>query len=580
MSSYVVADLVRNARRTLSSMVGVVLGVGLFCGVLFFVDGLSASMTQRAVEPLAIDMQRIVSQPAGAALVFTQTIAPADTDGEGFAVELELSNTGDTDAHEVTVRSVPEPLHTYLDGSATVDSVPVSGIDGNPFAQGPARAGLNLGTLAAGASVRLEYVVTADAGAVTDDAAVSSWYSSRESVEPVGANQPPPVDVDELARLLTSLPGVADAAPLSIADLGSDSLHTGPARVAGPAKVFGFDDTYAAHDDTIDIVNGSLGPDGAVVSAEAAGALELSIGDLISVDLPDGTTIELPVTGVADLSRSRALFSSRRGGDLETFIYAPNSVIVSPAVFAAEVLPAFERAAADNSAGRLKTPPILEVDITVERDVLDADPATAAHQTEQIAADVMSVAAHQDYLLDNITNTLHVAADDAAVAKRLFVFLGVPGALLAAMLAAYAGNVLAEAQRREQAILRIRGASRRHLLRMLALRTALLTGVGAALGLVAGYSVAVAVLGRASLERAQPASLATSAIVGTLAGFVATGAALYLTGRRSIDREINEDRSRPTTRQPLWRRARLDLAGLAIVAGGTAWALATDAFAG
>ena len=192
----------------------------------------------------------------------------------------------------------------------------------------------------------------------------------------------------------------------------------------------------------------------------------------------------------------------------------------------------------------------------------------------------MEVAAHQDYLLDNITNTLHVAADDARVAKRLFVFLGVPGALLAAMLAAYAGNVLAEAQRREHAILRIRGANRRHLLRMLALRTAMLTAAGAIVGLIAGYGATLAILGHDSLSRASTSSLATSAVTGTLGGYLATGAALYLTGRRSIDREINDDRRRLADDTPLWRRARLDLAGLAILAVGTIWAIRTDAFAG
>ena len=48
---YVWADLVRNPRRTLSTVAGVLLGVGLSCAILFFVDGLSASMTQNAVAP-------------------------------------------------------------------------------------------------------------------------------------------------------------------------------------------------------------------------------------------------------------------------------------------------------------------------------------------------------------------------------------------------------------------------------------------------------------------------------------------------------------------------------------------------
>ena len=60
---FVLADLTRNPRRTLSTAIGVLLGTGLFCAVLFFVDGLSASMTQRAVAPLPIDMQRILTEP-------------------------------------------------------------------------------------------------------------------------------------------------------------------------------------------------------------------------------------------------------------------------------------------------------------------------------------------------------------------------------------------------------------------------------------------------------------------------------------------------------------------------------------
>ena len=63
LARYVWADLVRNPRRTLSTTVGVMLGVGLSCAVLFFVDGLSASMTQRAVAPLPIDMQRVLTTP-------------------------------------------------------------------------------------------------------------------------------------------------------------------------------------------------------------------------------------------------------------------------------------------------------------------------------------------------------------------------------------------------------------------------------------------------------------------------------------------------------------------------------------
>ena len=578
---YVLADLLRNPRRTLSTMVGVTLGVGLFCGVLFFVDGLSSSMTQRAVAPLPIDMQLIVTQPIGASLSMTQAAEPSGRlpAGGDVSVILEIVNTGEVDAHDVTVRSVPVDELTFTQASAEVDGTPIEVIDDNPFAHGQAHTGFNIGTLAPGSSRRLTFRLTATAEVDVNDTTVVSTYSSRENPIPVAANEPGAVDLRDLSVMIAAVDGVAAASPLSIADLGVSRLTGGGTTPAGPAKIFAFDDAYAVRYSSIDIVEGKLSADGAVLSAEAAAALGLAPGDTVSVQLPDNSTIDLVVTGVADLSRARSLFSSRRGGDLETFVYTAHSVVVSPGTFAEVVQPAFDRAAAAGT-GRVKAPPIREVDIALDRDLLNADPATARLETGRIGGDVVAVASGSDYLLDNISNTLDVAAGDADVAKRLFLFLGVPGGFLAAMLAAYSGTVLAEAQRREQAMLRVRGAARSHPLRMLALRTCALTVAGSAIGLVSGYVLAAAILGKESLDRANPSSLATSAVLGTVGGFAATGLALYLTGRRSIDREINGDRARHTLVVPIWRRARLDLIGVLVVAVGTAVAVRSGAFEG
>ena len=577
---YVLADLLRNPRRTLSTMVGVTLGVGLFCGVLFFVDGLSSSMTQRAVAPLPIDMQLIVTQPIGASLSMTQASEPSGqlpASGD-VSIILEIVNTGEVEAHDVTVRSVPVDELAFAQASAEVDGTPIEGIDDNPFAHGQAHTGFNLGTLVPGSSRRLTYRLTATTDVDVNDITVVSTYSSRENPIPVAANEPVAVDLRQLSAIISEVDGVAAASPLSIADLGVSRLTGGGTTPPGPAKIFAFDDTYAARYGSIDIVEGELSADGAVLSAEAATALGLTLGDTVSVQLPDNSTIDLVVTGVADLSRARSLFSSRRGGDLETFVYTAHSVVVSPGTFADVVQPAFDRAAA--GAGRVKAPPIREVDIALDRDLLNADPATARLETGRIGGDVVAAASPSDYLLDNVSNTLDVAAGDADVAKRLFLFLGVPGGFLAAMLAAYSGTVLAEAQRREQAMLRVRGAARAHLLRMLALRTCALTGAGSAIGLVSGYVLAAAILGKESLDRANPSSLATSAVLGTVGGFAATGLALYLTGRRSIDREINGDRARHTLIVPIWRRARLDLIGVLVVVVGTTVAVRSGAFQG
>jgi len=581
LARYVVTDLWRNPRRTLSALIGVILGIGLFCGVLFFIDGLSASMTQRAVAPLTLDMQRIVTDRAASDVTLNQELGDSGmlSAGEQTIVELTVVNAGELDAREVTIRSVPAEGFDFVPGSALLDGQPLTAPADNPFASGAGRIGLNLGTLAPGATHRLSYEVQVAAATQLDTSSVTSTYSSRESVTPIVANGPSSVGLAELETLIAELPGVASANQLSLADLGLDALTTPTATAFGPTRIFGFDDGYAASDPSIVIVQGALSESGAAVSVEVAGALSLLLGDTVTVAMPDGSSLELKVTGIADLTGSRSLFSSRRGGDLETFSYTRNSVIVSPGMFADVVFPAYERAISEGTE-RLKSPPIREIDIEVDRGLLDADPATAVGETSAIAADVMAVAEGQDYLLDNITNTLTVARGDAGTAKNLFVFLGVPGGLLAAILPAYAGGVLAQAQRREQAILRVRGASRNDLLRMLALRTILLTAAGAVVGLVTGYLATSAILGPDALARAGSTSLIASALVGSVGGFVATSMALYLVGRRSIDREITADRAHPRDKAPLWRRWWLDLAVVAALIAGTVVAVLNDSFSG
>lgn len=581
LARYVLADLARNPRRTLSTMLGVTLGVGLFCGILFFIDGLSASMTQRAVAPLSIDMQRIVTERVGGAVVLAQRFDPptAAKRGDQVRVALEVHNPSDVAANEVTVRSIPDKNLQFVAGSATVDGTAVTGFTDNPFAHDPGPTGYNLGVVKAGTTIVMSYLVQAHADVQLSEATVNSSFSSRESVSPVAANKPSIVPLDELAQKIAQVQGVAYSRQLSLVDLGSDTLSSNSGTVSGPVKLFGLDAAYAAHDATIKLVEGQISADGAVLSVEASKAIHAKIGDKVTVTLPDATAFDVAVTGIADLSEASSLFSSRRGSDLEAFIYSQNSMIVSPATFTGKVLPAFERAATTRGS-RLKNPPVREIDITVDRRNLNADPATAVIETRRIAADVSAVAAHQDFLLDNITNTLTVATGDSTVAKRLFIFLGVPGGFLGAVLAGYAGNVLADAQRREQATLRIRGASRRHLLRMLAIRTAGLTAVGSLVGLALGYALAASILGRASLARAHASRLATSALLGSIVGFLATGLALYITGRRSIDREINEDRARLARTVPLWRRARLDIVGCAVVLVGTIVAVRAHAFDG
>lgn len=55
--NYALQLTLRNKRRTLTYLFGLILAVGLFSGILFFVDASAKKMTQAAIKPVAVDMQ-------------------------------------------------------------------------------------------------------------------------------------------------------------------------------------------------------------------------------------------------------------------------------------------------------------------------------------------------------------------------------------------------------------------------------------------------------------------------------------------------------------------------------------------
>ena len=349
ITRYVWRDLVRNPRRSLATLAGITLGVGLFSAVLFFIDGSSASMTQRAIAPLPLDMQQILTDPLGEEVRLTERITPAGRlrPGETARVELILANDGAQPANEVVIRDEPPAPLTYVPGSTRIDGarLPDPGGD-SPLAQGAAKLGLNLGTVPPRATVMVAY--RAAAGSGVDSAAalgLHGSFSSREIVTPVAANTAGPASLRELARRIAEVPGVAPADQLSVVDLAPGALHAGSEQAAGPVRLFGFDDRYHQHDAAIRIVSGSYRPGHGLLSAEAARALSAKPGDVVRVDLPGRTTpLAVRISGITDLLRARSLFYSRQGQQLEQFVYVRNTLVIEPELFAKEVVPAFEKA--------------------------------------------------------------------------------------------------------------------------------------------------------------------------------------------------------------------------------------------
>ena len=572
MHRYVRRDLLHNPRRTFASLAGVTLGVGLFAGVLFFMDASGATLTDRALAPLTLDMQRVLTSPLGAGIRLGEELSAAAAleVGDRATITLTVTNDGAVAANEVVVNDAPPSPLTYVSGTTTVNGRPISDVGGeSPLSHGLAGFGLNLATVEPGGSVTITYEAraerrVADAEALPLEGAVSS----RELLEPTPANAPATLTLEELQRQVATIPGVAAADGLGFVDLAPGSLAaTGGTKLPGPVRVFAFDGAYQRHYPSIRIVAGGFEPGSALLSAEAAAALGAQPGDTIEMRLPSRTTsLAMPVSGVLDLTEAQPLFASRRSTKLEEFLYVPDSIVIDPATFREQILPAFGTTRA-NLGSVIKRFPVGELDVLVDRSALEADPGDALAQTTRIADAVRRIAPGQDYLIDNVSNALRVARDDAAAGRRMFVFLGLPGVLMACVLAGFAGGVMAAAERRERATLRVRGAHRGHLRRIAATKAFALALAGSLSGIVLGVASAAAVLGPGALIAADPLDLARSALLAFTMGAVVTGLGLYLPARRSVAREIAQERRElQVAGVPSWRRWWLD-AALLVAAG-------------
>jgi putative ABC transport system permease protein len=563
-------------------LVGVIIGVGLFSSVLFFIDGSGASMTARSIAPLSLDMQRVLTAPLGGGIRLEQRLNADTLDaGATMRVTLTVHNDGLAPANEVVVRDHAVPPLVYVPNSTALDAKPIADVGGGiPLFQGDAGFGLNLGTVPSGSVHTITYRVRAEQTiATTTHLPVQATISTLEMRTPTSAAAPRPTSLGQLAEQVGSLPGVQAADPLVFVDMATGSISAHGTSVPGPTKLFVFNEKYRANYPSIRILDGGFQPGEVLISKETSRTLAVGKGDDVTLTLP-GTAapLTLRVGGITDLSTAQPLFESRQAGSLETFQYVPYTLVVSNKTFRHQVAPAFEEAAAGQGTGATSLP-VEELDILVDRSILNADPAAAVAETQGIAAAVLGTASGQDYLIDNISNTLLVAEGDAATAKRMFAYLGLPAAILAAILTAYAGTLLASSQRRENALLRVRGASRGHLLSLLSLRTFAIAGIGALLGTAMGFGSVLLLLGRSVLLSASTAALVRSTLIGVIGGMIVTAAALWIPGRRLISREIKQELA-VIPRRPIsvWRRLHLTLVVLVAAVVAQVLALRGGAF--
>lgn len=363
----------------------------------------------------------------------------------------------------------------------------------------------------------------------------------------------PPAAILDTVR---SSPGVKAALPVGFAhSAGLVAQTTGSTQTTGPAMVLGIPTEYRTR------FPGELrtlvgADDGVLLAQQTAANLHVVPGDTVRIGRAGLTPVEVKVGGVVDLPQADSLFQ-KVGAPVGTAPVAPpdNVLILGEAQWHQIFDPLSE-----------VRPDLVSTQIHTAVDhALSADPGAAYTAVTAAARNLEARSVGGAQVGDNLGAALGAARSDAAYARMLFLFLGLPAAILAGLLTAAVVTAGAGQRRRDQALLRARGATRRKLARIAAAEAAVVGVVGSAVGLAAAALIGVAMFGSAGLG-AGAATTAAWAAASALVGFGISAATVLAPAWRDLnDSTVVGARAEVIrSRAPKWTRSGIDVAALAV----------------
>jgi putative ABC transport system permease protein len=377
-------------------------------------------------------------------------------------------------------------------------------------------------------------------------------------------------DVPAISQKLAQVPGVRLAEPFAATNVVLDP-GTG-AQVT--ARLFAVDPAYIPDHPWIHIVSGDLGQ-GVLVDQSLRAAPGFESPKALTISLPGDApalALSLPVSGTVDLRGASTWFSIPYGEVQGDIVTVPRSIVVDFGTFEQSILPVLRSWAASGGLppfdpGSDELPPAsLESHVSVDHAAYPADPGQAAIWSGQLQKVLGRRAETPIVVADNAAEALTASQDDATNAKILFLLLGIPGVLVAGALGLAGASSLVEAHRREEALLRLRGATSSQIVRLAVAQAAVAGVIASVVGLVLAVIAATGAIGRPVWQGVPGDGLVVAGLFAVSAGTLMTAVRVVRLRRSARRSDVNADR-RILERgwSPIWRRARLDL--LAVVVG-------------
>lgn len=377
----------------------------------------------------------------------------------------------------------------------------------------------------------------------------------------------PDVNMADVIRNFSTQKGISVVEPVTTADFLS-VVKLGGTKASPSGRMFAVSPSYFQTFDILRLSEGTLNPNGVMISEAMAIAQNLKVGDQVQFTFAGiDQAITLPVSGIVNMDNADALFATATENE---------NAIVADVAFVdinwfRTNLESKLSALVANPPASLPAGAILldqQAHIKIDRSQLPSNPTKAALQTDSLRRQLERQFPGQIKSVDNLAGAFKTANADVLSAKILFIFLGLPGVALAAYLAKFAAELFADAQRREISLLRTRGATPNQITSILVATSLFLAMGGAILGLVFGLLILLVSTGAQVTAGINPFSaafdwtmFASSAGIALIAGLVLTFLAAFLPTFGTLRSEITQERRslRRTEQAPFWKRAYIDI---------------------
>ena len=260
---------------------------------------------------------------------------------------------------------------------------------------------------------------------------------------------------------------------------GFTASNAGTTQTTNEGRVLGIAPTYWK--DFPGELRAMLGrTDGILIAQQTAANLHVAVGDTVSIARMGLPPVMARIDGVIDLPQADALFQAVGVLAAAAPQAPPDNVLVIPIATWHQWF--------DPQAVVRPGTALTQLHVRLAH-ALPPDPGDAFVYVQQLAHNVEARTAGSAVVGDNLAARLDGVREDALYARVLFLFLGLPGAILAIILTFAVSATGGDRRRREQSLLRVRGATTASILRLQSLEALVISALAVIVALVIIWAI-------------------------------------------------------------------------------------------